>query len=88
MANTAPDDFVRDHLGPAARRYRTSSPVLISTSARAARAPPTLLREMGQGQGFGVTVVDQVTDDGSNAPFSSSSIRSALRRGHVPRGRP
>ncbi len=42
------------------------------------------LRSLGLGQGFGVSVVDQVTDDGDGrAPFSSSSIRSALRRGHV-----
>ena len=34
--------------------------------------------------GFDVTVVDQVADEGdSHSPFSSSSIRSALRRGHM-----
>ncbi len=45
---------------------------------------PELLREHGAIHNFGVTVVDQVTDDGdSNAPFSSSSIRSSLRRGNV-----
>jgi riboflavin kinase / FMN adenylyltransferase len=42
------------------------------------------LRSTGAAHGFGVSVVDQVTDDGDGrAPFSSSSIRSALRRGHV-----
>jgi riboflavin kinase / FMN adenylyltransferase len=42
-----------------------------------------LLRNMGQNHGFGVTVVEQVTDDDGHAPFASSSIRSALRRGNV-----
>jgi riboflavin kinase/FMN adenylyltransferase len=32
---------------------------------------------------FGVTVIDQVTDDDGIAPFSSSSIRDSLRHGHV-----
>lgn len=42
------------------------------------------LRQFGQQNGFGVTTVDQVTDDADgNAPFSSSSIRSSIRRGHV-----
>ena len=39
----------------------------------------------GKTSGFGVTVVEQVADEaeGSLAPFSSSTIRSSLRRGHV-----
>ena len=42
----------------------------------------------GQSHGFDVTVVEQVTDDDvGNAPFASSSIRSALRRGQCHRGR-
>ena len=41
------------------------------------------LGQAGLTRGFGVTVVDQVSDDDVNAPFSSSSIRSSLRRGHV-----
>jgi riboflavin kinase / FMN adenylyltransferase len=45
---------------------------------------PTLLQEMGKALGFGVSVVEQVSDEGDgHAPFSSSSIRSSLRRGHV-----
>lgn len=45
---------------------------------------PETLREQGMLKNFGVTVVDQVTDDGDgNAPFSSSSIRSSLRRGNL-----
>ncbi|MEO6610418.1 MAG: bifunctional riboflavin kinase/FAD synthetase [Aestuariivirga sp.] len=39
----------------------------------------------GKSLGFGVTVVEQVADEGEGtmAPFSSSAIRSSLRRGHV-----
>jgi riboflavin kinase / FMN adenylyltransferase len=45
---------------------------------------PENLRDMGAKYGFTVTVVDQVTDDGDgHAPFSSSTIRTSLRRGHV-----
>jgi riboflavin kinase / FMN adenylyltransferase len=45
---------------------------------------PETLRTMGAAHNFGVTVVDQVTDDADeHAPFSSSSIRTALRRGIV-----
>ncbi len=45
---------------------------------------PIILKELGQEFGFDVTIVDQVADEGdSHSPFSSSSIRSALRRGHM-----
>jgi riboflavin kinase / FMN adenylyltransferase len=45
-------------------------------------SPETMMR-LGQQLGFGTTIVDQVTDDDGIAPFSSSSIRDALRHGHV-----
>jgi riboflavin kinase/FMN adenylyltransferase len=42
------------------------------------------MAELGKLLGFGVTVVEQVTDEGDqHSPFSSSSIRQALRHGHV-----
>jgi riboflavin kinase/FMN adenylyltransferase len=42
------------------------------------------MAELGKARGFGVTVVEQVTDEGDqHSPFSSSSIRQALRHGHV-----
>jgi riboflavin kinase / FMN adenylyltransferase len=45
---------------------------------------PIVLKELGARLGFGVSIVDQVSDEGDgHAPFSSSSIRSSLRRGHV-----
>jgi riboflavin kinase/FMN adenylyltransferase len=51
---------------------------------RGRRGSPATMRELGRRHGFGVTVVDQVADEGdTHSPFSSSSIRSALRHGHV-----
>ena len=45
---------------------------------------PTVLKELGVQLGFDVTIVEQVSDEGdSHSPFSSSSIRSALRHGHM-----
>ncbi|WP_038036671.1 bifunctional riboflavin kinase/FAD synthetase [Thermopetrobacter sp. TC1] len=46
---------------------------------------PDLMRRLGEKHGFGVDIVDQVTDDDGIAPFSSSAIRNHLRRGHVKR---
>jgi len=51
---------------------------------RGRRGSPATMVELGQKHGFAVTVVDQVADEGdTHSPFSSSSIRSALRHGHV-----
>ncbi len=45
---------------------------------------PIILKGLGKQRGFDVTIVDQVSDEGdSHSPFSSSSIRSALRHGHM-----
>ena len=44
---------------------------------------PETMRALGAAHGFGVTIVDQVTDDDGVAPFSSSATRAGLRRGHV-----
>jgi riboflavin kinase/FMN adenylyltransferase len=44
---------------------------------------PGLLLDLGRRWDFGVTVIEQVTDSGGIAPFSSSAIRAALRRGDV-----
>ncbi len=49
------------------------------------RGNPALMRHLGEKHGFGVSIVEQVTDDDGIAPFSSSSIRNHLRRGHVRR---
>ena len=82
MANTTPEDFVGAHLGT----MLGASHIVTGFDfhfGKGRKGTTDLLRDMGQTLGFGVTVVDQVTDDEGNAPFSSSSIRSALRRGHV-----
>lgn len=48
------------------------------------KGSPATMTALGHGMGFGVTIVDQVTDEGDlHSPFSSSSIRQALRHGHV-----
>lgn len=50
---------------------------------RGRKGSPDTMRRLGEKFGFGVTIVDQVTDDEGVAPYSSSAIRTALRRGHV-----
>jgi riboflavin kinase/FMN adenylyltransferase len=48
------------------------------------KGSPATMTEQGTAHGFGVTIVEQVTDDGdAHSPFSSSAIRQALRHGHV-----
>ena len=43
---------------------------------------PEMLRRLASAS-FDVTIVDQVTDDDGQAPFSSSAIRNELRHGRV-----
>ncbi len=43
---------------------------------------PETLHRLAEGR-FSVTIVDQVTDDDGQAPFSSSAIRNDLRHGRV-----
>jgi riboflavin kinase/FMN adenylyltransferase len=48
------------------------------------KGSPATMQSLGQQTGFGVTIVDRVTDEGDlHSPFSSSAIRQALRHGHV-----
>ncbi|MFO1033016.1 MAG: bifunctional riboflavin kinase/FAD synthetase [Hyphomicrobiales bacterium] len=48
------------------------------------KGTPETLARLGEVHGFGVTTIEQVTDEGDGkAPFSSSSIRSSIRRGHL-----
>lgn len=46
------------------------------------KGSPETLRRLAPAT-FGVTIVDQVTDDDGQAPFSSSAIRNELRHGRV-----
>jgi riboflavin kinase / FMN adenylyltransferase len=83
LATMAPDDFVLKYL---VQQLGVSHVVTGYDFhfGKGRKGTPETLRSMGAQHGFGVTVVDQVTDDGDGkAPFASSSIRSALRRGHV-----
>ncbi len=83
LANSTPEDFIKIHL---VERLGLSHIVTGYDFhfGKGRKGSSDTLREQGDLHNFGVTVVDQVTDDGdSNAPFSSSSIRSALRRGHL-----
>jgi riboflavin kinase/FMN adenylyltransferase len=47
------------------------------------KGSPETLKALGQEFGFGVSIVEQVTDDDGFAPFASSAIRDALRHGRV-----
>lgn len=51
---------------------------------RGRKGSPSSMAEFGATHGFGVSIIDQVTDEGDlHSPFSSSSIRQALRHGHM-----
>ena len=51
---------------------------------RGRKGSPASMSEFGASSGFGVSIIEQVTDEGDlHAPFSSSSIRQALRHGHM-----
>ena len=48
------------------------------------KGSPGTMQSLGAELGFGVTIVEQVTDEGDmHSPFSSSSIRRAIRHGHL-----
>jgi riboflavin kinase / FMN adenylyltransferase len=83
MAASSPEDFINDQL---VKRIGMSHIVTGYDFhfGKGRKGGPETLRSVGAAQNFGVTVVEQVTDDGDEgAPFSSSTIRSSLRRGHV-----
>jgi riboflavin kinase / FMN adenylyltransferase len=83
MASSSPEDFISKQL---VDRIGLSHIVtgFDFHFGKGRKGGPETLRALGDIHHFGVTVVEQVTDDGDEgAPFSSSSIRSALRRGHI-----
>ena len=83
LSNLDADEFIVDHL---VKRLGVSHVVTGYDFhfGKGRKGGPENLREIGAKHGFEVTVVDQVSDDGDGrAPFSSSSIRTSLRRGHV-----
>jgi riboflavin kinase / FMN adenylyltransferase len=83
LAGLEADEFILEHL---VKRLGVSHVVTGYDFhfGKGRKGGPENLREMGAKHGFTVTVVDQVTDEGDGrAPFSSSSIRTSLRRGHI-----
>lgn len=83
LAGMEPEDFIRTILG---EKLGVSHVVTGYDFhfGKGRKGSPETLKAMGKELGFGVTVVEQVTDDGDgHSPFASSTIRSALRRGQV-----
>ena len=82
LAAMTPEDFVRKELS---ERLGVSHVVTGYDFhfGHGRKGTPETMRELGGQLGFGVTVIDQVTDDNGFAPFSSSAIRDSLRHGHV-----
>jgi riboflavin kinase/FMN adenylyltransferase len=83
LAELSPEDFVTRHL---VERLGVAHAVTGYDFhfGQGRKGNPAVMAELGQRLGFGVTIVEQVTDeDDRRSPFSSSSIRQALRHGHV-----
>jgi riboflavin kinase/FMN adenylyltransferase len=83
LSDLSPEDFVLRHL---VDRLGVQHVVMGYDFhfGRGRKGSPATMAELGRTLGFGVTVVNQVTDEGDqHSPFSSSSIRQALRHGHV-----
>jgi riboflavin kinase / FMN adenylyltransferase len=82
LANMTPEDFVRHEL---CERLGVDHVVTGYDFhfGHGRKGTPDTMRALGREWEFGVTVIDQVTDDDGIAPFSSSSIRDSLRHGHV-----
>ncbi len=83
LSDLSPEDFVLRHL---VERLGIAHVVMGYDFhfGRGRKGSPATMAELGRKLGFGVTIVEQVTDDGDlHSPFSSSSIRQALRHGHV-----
>lgn len=83
LAERDAESFVRHHL---VQRLGVSHVVMGYDFhfGKGRKGGPATMASLGKELGFGVTVVEQVTDEGDqHSPFSSSSIRRSLRHGHV-----
>ena len=83
LAELSPDAFVARHL---VERLGIAHVVTGYDFhfGKGRKGSPATMAELGRELGLGVSIVEQVTDEGDqHAPFSSSSIRQALRHGHV-----
>jgi riboflavin kinase / FMN adenylyltransferase len=83
-AGQSPEEFIREQL------VRRLGVVHVVTGfdfhfGKGRKGTSETLVAAGKNLGFAVTVVEQVSDEaeGVMAPFSSSAIRSSLRRGHL-----
>jgi riboflavin kinase / FMN adenylyltransferase len=83
LAHSSAEDFIKTHLVESLHLSHIVTGYDFHFG-KGRKGGPESLREQGLLNGFTVSVVDQVTDDGDGkAPFSSSSIRSSLRRGNI-----
>jgi riboflavin kinase/FMN adenylyltransferase len=82
LAAMDPTDFVRLHLHER-MDIRHAVTGYDFHFGKGRKGTAETMRALGEAYGFGVTAVDQVTDDDGLAPFSSSAIRDALRHGHL-----
>ena len=82
LATSTPENFVRRQLVDLLGAAHVVSGYDFHFGKGRKGSPETLAAE-GHRLGFGVTSVDQVADEDGGAPFSSSSIRAALRHGHT-----
>jgi riboflavin kinase/FMN adenylyltransferase len=82
LANLEAQDFVRNILVDRLRVGRVVTGYDFHFG-RGRKGNPDLMRRLGREFGFAVSVIDQVTDDHGQAPFSSSAIRDDLRHGRV-----
>jgi riboflavin kinase/FMN adenylyltransferase len=82
LASPSPEEFVRRELHD---RLGVSHVVTGYDFhfGKGRKGSPETMRELGRQLGFGVTAIDQVTDDNGLAPFASSAIRNSLRHGRV-----
>lgn len=83
LSELSPEAFVRRHL---VERLGARHVVMGYDFhfGKGRKGSPATMTELGETLGFGVTIVEQVTDEGDqHSPFSSSAIRQALRHGHV-----
>jgi riboflavin kinase / FMN adenylyltransferase len=83
LSDLDPAEFVGQHL---VARLNASHVVMGYDFhfGKGRKGSPATMASLGGEMGFGVTIVEQVTDEGDqHSPFSSSSIRQTLRHGHV-----
>jgi riboflavin kinase / FMN adenylyltransferase len=83
LSELEPQDFVQKYLD----EHMSVAHVVTGYDfhfGKGRKGNPIILKQLGEQFGFDVTIVEQVSDDGDgHSPFSSSSIRSALRHGHM-----